>query len=306
MSVQFNHRITFILVFLLLISVVCIQYFFEVFYTTNYLTGTLATRVETSGEGIQYKLVCQFEGKSGKSLCEEQDDEKLSKIINQVYLDPPSQHPYTFRANPPPIEGQIGVPRIVDKILGGKRNGFFIESGAYDGEALSNSLFFELERNYTGLLVEPNIFNYKKLLEVNRKATSINSCYSMSSLPSLVNFVNAKAVSGIREINVNAWMKQERQSVAQGQSKALCFSFYSILLAVGNPVVDYFSLDVEGAELPILKSIPWDKVNIKVMSIEVNHSDGNKIDKFMRSKGYKLVRQVPSSSNPQDNIYIKK
>ena len=37
-----------------------------------------------------------------------------------------------------------------------------------------------------------------------------------------------------------------------------------ILLAMGNPVVDYFSLDVEGAELPILKSIPWDSVDIKV------------------------------------------
>ena len=26
--------------------------------------------------------------------------------------------------------------------LGGKRNGLFVESGAYDGESLSNSLFF--------------------------------------------------------------------------------------------------------------------------------------------------------------------
>ena len=68
------------------------------------------------------------------------------------------------------------------------------------------------------------------------------------------------------ETNVNAWMKQERQNknIAQGQSEALCFSFYSIFLAVGNPVVDYFSLDVERAELLILKSIPWNKVNIKV------------------------------------------
>ena len=31
-----------------------------------------------------------------------------------------------------------------------KTNGFFIESGAYDGEHLSNTLYFELERNYTG------------------------------------------------------------------------------------------------------------------------------------------------------------
>ena len=78
----------------------------------------LAKRVKTSGEGIQYKLICQFEGKTGKSVCEEQDDEKLSKIIKSTYLDSPSSHPYTFRANPPPLEGQIGVPRIVDKILG--------------------------------------------------------------------------------------------------------------------------------------------------------------------------------------------
>ena len=60
-------------------------------------------------------------------------------------------------------------------------------------------------------------------------------------------------------------MKQERENVGHGQSKALCLPFFAILLAMGNPTVDYFSLDVEGAELPILKTIPWDKVEIKVM-----------------------------------------
>ena len=39
---------------------------------------------------------------------------------------------------------------IIKYLSGGKRNGFFIESGAYDGEYLSNSLFFEIERNFTG------------------------------------------------------------------------------------------------------------------------------------------------------------
>ena len=59
-------------------------------------------------------------------------------------------------------------------------------------------------------------------------------------------------------------MRKERVNVGQSQSKALCLPFYAILLAMGNPTVDYFSLDVEGAELPILKTIPWDKVDIKV------------------------------------------
>ena len=42
-----------------------------------------------------------------------------------------------------------------------------------------------------------------------------------------------------------------------------CLPLYSILLALGNPSVDYFSLDVEGAEVPILKTIPFAKVRPK-------------------------------------------
>jgi hypothetical protein len=36
------------------------------------------------------------------------------------------------------------------------------------------------------------------------------------------------------------------------------------LLAVGQTQIDFFSLDVEGHELKILKTIPWHKVYIKV------------------------------------------
>ena len=49
-----------------------------------------------------------------------------------------------------------------------------------------------------------------------------------------------------------------------GTSKEVCLPLYSILLALGNPTVDYFSLDIEGAELGVLRSIPWDKINVKV------------------------------------------
>ena len=30
-----------------------------------------------------------------------------------------------------------------------------------------------------------------------------------------------------------------------------CFPIYSMLMAVGNPTVDYLSLDIEGAELAV-------------------------------------------------------
>ena len=43
-------------------------------------------------------------------------------------------------------------------------------------------------------------------------------------------------------------------------------------MALGNPKVDYFSLDIEGAELVMLKSLPWDKINMTVIEVEVNHA----------------------------------
>jgi FkbM family methyltransferase len=47
--------------------------------------------------------------------------------------------------------------------------------------------------------------------------------------------------------------------------KVQCFPLYSILLAVGRTEIDFLELDVEGSEYKILKTIPWHKVDIKVI-----------------------------------------
>lgn len=46
-----------------------------------------------------------------------------------------------------------------------------------------------------------------------------------------------------------------------------CFPLYTFLLALNRTTIDYFSLDVEGAELDVLQTIPWSKVDIKVRII---------------------------------------
>lgn len=43
-----------------------------------------------------------------------------------------------------------------------------------------------------------------------------------------------------------------------------CFPFYTYLLALNITKIDYFSLDVEGSELNVLKTIPFDKIDIRV------------------------------------------
>lgn len=84
-----------------------------------------------------------------------------------------------------------------------------------------------------------------------------------------------------------------------------CFPLFSILIALGNPIIDYFSLDVEGSELAILKTIPFDQIQIHVMTIEVNHfppDQQQEIKNIMENNGYELVQTIKN----QDYLFKKR
>ncbi len=42
-------------------------------------------------------------------------------------------------------------------------------------------------------------------------------------------------------------------------------------MALGNPTIDYFVLDIEGAEFPVLKTIPFEKLDIRLLQVELPH-----------------------------------
>ena len=85
-----------------------------------------------------------------------QDDPILIKTIQEKYLTFHKEgSTYNLTTNPK-LDGQFGQAGAIEKLFRGKKNGFFVEAGAFDGEAFSNTLLFELKHNWTGLLVEPN------------------------------------------------------------------------------------------------------------------------------------------------------
>ena len=67
--------------------------------------------------------------------------------------------------------------------------------------------------------------------------------------------------------------------------KVQCFPLYSILLAVGVTKIDFFSLDVEGAEQTVLESIPLDKVDVGLFVIE--YLDVSPEKKAKRLEGFR-------------------
>lgn len=138
---------------------------------------------------------------------------------------------------------QIGQSRYIDGLLASQRDGFYVEAGGFDGEAHSNSLFFELNRNWTGILIEPSKKNFKKLIAKKRRIYALNACITDRVVVGKFRSFEAGDLSGLEET-----MSEGHLERGESQLNAFvpCFSLLTILKAINVAKVDYFSLDVEG------------------------------------------------------------
>ena len=88
-----------------------------------------------------------------------------------------------------------------------------------------------------------------------------------------------------------------------------------MLLALGNPTVNWFILDIEGAEYQVLQTIPWNLVDIEMVSVEtdlaglVMPGSRQEIIEYMKSQGYiHRSHQVEShikSGVVKDDLFIR-
>ena len=225
--------------------------------------------------------------------------EQLETHCHKDWFSQPSILPYDMQGKPTGniYFSQANQDKFVDQYFKQKRNGVFLEVGAGDGIVFSNSLFFERERNWTGLLIEPTRYLFERLLKVHRKAYAVNACLSVEKHISLVKFYGADLLGGIEKVMEGPMLNRAKAAAPHVKATdTLCIPVYSLLEAINMLHINFFSLDVEGAELEILKTIPFAKVKIDLFLIEYAIPGGgtreklNALNKFFENLGtYKQV-----------------
>jgi len=238
------------------------------------------------------------------------DNESLLNYIRSMMSQQGSGGRHLLRESSTKHFSQLGGSQFVDKLLKQKRNGFFVECGAYRGEELSETLFFETERNWTGILIEAHPDFHHDILTKNRHVIVLKGCLSSTRRPGLVKFKLNSAGSGLASFNknVNAGDKTVPETDVQ------CFSLNSIMAAIGVNHVDFMVLDVEGSEIPVLQTIDWTRLSVDVFSIEYN-LPRNRVSKletirqFFNATGhYREVGKLPPGAKDrsgQDVIFMR-
>ncbi len=181
-------------------------------------------------------------------------------------------------------------------------NGYFVELGANDGVTQSNSLYFEKYRNWRGLLVEPAPQNFLRCRK-NRSARNRIYCAACVSFDFDQEFVRI-AYSNLMStpVNLESDIQDPRVHAALGdrflgsgeavfEFGAVARTLNSLLLDAGAPrQIDFLSLDVEGAELEVLKGVDHQAFRFKYILVECR--DFPRLDAYLEKQGYCFVERL--------------
>lgn len=193
---------------------------------------------------------------------------------------------------------QLGQDQFFnERFLLNKKNGFFLDIGAHDGMTGSNTYFFEKELGWQGICFEPLPHLFKQL-RACRDCVCINACVGATN--GTVPFLHLDSVDEQLSGMCSTYDKRQLDIVMNdlavygGQCVLLqlpCVRLNDILDEKGITHIDYLSLDTEGSELEILKTIDFSKVSIDMMSVENNFNEPF-IRNFLETKGFVFIEHL--------------
>ena len=193
---------------------------------------------------------------------------------------------------------QCGQDKFLETyVFKGFKNGTYMDIGAHDGLMINNSWFFEKTHGWKGILVEPLPEVYKRLV-VNRPNNILLDCAvcdKEGSAEFISNIGGPEMLSGLKsEYDPRHAQRHTMETQANGGQlisiEAQARRVESICDEHAINHIHYMSIDVEGAEFAVIKSINFDKVFIDVIDFENNFVDTSaQIIDYLETKNYIVI-----------------
>ena len=162
-----------------------------------------------------------------------------------------------------------------------KRNGVFIEFGAYDGVIFSNTHLLEKQFGWTGILIDP-IPNHYESMKLNRKCKLIHGAITAEKQDSVL----------IEQLPASDLSKfVEKRGIFKKTHEVKAFTLQEVIdQNLPSIKIDFLSIDIEGNDVDILKSLDLNRYKIKAVCVEHNFREGSdEIIGYMDKNGFDLA-----------------
>lgn len=203
----------------------------------------------------------------------------LSKFEPEVAL--------TLLSNLNKANSQLQQDLFVLGVLRCKQEGFYVEFGATDGIAISNTYLLETEFGWKGILVEPCKVWHRELFENRRGSIIETKCVWRNSSQKL----EFCETNELELSTINSFKSSDNHGYQRAKGKVYeveTISLLDLLQKHNAPeYIDFLSIDTEGSEFEILKAFDFDKYKFAVIACEHNFTaNRERIFELLESNGY--------------------
>lgn len=213
-----------------------------------------------------------------------------------------------------PYYSRHGQDRFLnEQFFHDRRQGCFVDLGAYDGIESSNTLFFEETLGWHGICVEPIPDAFAKL-EANRRCLCLNTCaVGSTDGRKKADFLHVRPAvrppsrdpgrtSNFEKLSglVGHLAHPQRDLIERilaehgGEQEVFpvqCMGVNNILGYLPAGPIDLLSLDTEGSELDILAGIDFGRFDISFVCVEVGQAAAE-IARFLHGVPFIKVAEV--------------
>lgn len=174
---------------------------------------------------------------------------------------------------------------VCGEVFNEKKSGYFLDIGAHNGVDISNTYILESKYNWSGLCIEANPTTFPELKK-NRRVKCLNVC--LDDKEREVNFALNDVMGGIIDQGLD-----NKKLIAEGQKviKLKTASLINVLEKHQAPsVIDYLSIDIEGAEERVLGNFNFGKYTFKCLTIE---RPSEHLRDILKGHAYLLIKEIP-------------
>ncbi len=201
---------------------------------------------------------------------------------------------------------QSGEDLLIDAFLGHMEKGFYVDIGAHDHIALSNTCKFYL-RGWNGIQVEPNYKKIDHFKKYRPRTTSLNIGIGERSRSTFFIFDSA-IISTFSEEEARVHESFGHVIIEKTEIEVIPLKAVFETHLNGN-TIDFMSVDTEGYDLEVLKTNDWNKYRPRLVIIETAEYNREKFggklnhiyDPYMSSIGYQKIADTYLNTIYKDN-----
>ncbi|MDB9811482.1 FkbM family methyltransferase [Candidatus Pelagibacter sp.] len=169
-----------------------------------------------------------------------------------------------------------------------KENGFYIDVGCYH-PIHRNNTYLLYKKNWHGINIDTSQFSIDLFKFIRPKDLNYN--FAVSDKNGFIKLFYQKKLSQLSTIEID-----QAKTVFQGNIKEKEVQAFTLneILNMGkykDKKIDFLDIDVEGADLKVLKGLSFEKYKPELVCVEIHEKKINQseIYKFLVIKNYELI-----------------